>query len=324
VNGDQVYAGLINRLRQISALPPDLPVTVTALSGGVSNDVLAVTGSGVDIVVKRALPRLRVEAEWLASPARVVTEAHALQLAAAIRPGLVPGVRAVDAENFIVVIERAPRSFIEWRRELLDSRVDTAVARCLGSSLAGWHRATTGNPRLTSEFADTASFEELRVDPFYRTVASRNPALAGEVGAVVDRMLATRRCLVHGDFSPKNVLHGDDAVWVIDWEVAHLGDPVFDLAFMISHLVCKSLRRPGDAAALRRAADGFLAAYLEGAAVEVDPVYLAHQTACLVLARIDGKSPATYLDEDARRRGHSLAHSLLKSPAPAWDAFWNH
>ncbi len=44
----------------------DPNATVTRLSGGVSNDVLAVTGEDVHVVVKRALSRLRVAEEWYA------------------------------------------------------------------------------------------------------------------------------------------------------------------------------------------------------------------------------------------------------------------
>ncbi|XVQ06450.1 phosphotransferase family protein [Spirillospora sp. CA-255316] len=329
---------LLSRLNTIGVLPA-VPVSLEPLGGGVSNEVVAVTGPGIDVVIKHALPKLRVATEWLASQTRVLAEARALQLAAQILPEHVPGVLAVDEHAFIVVIERAPRSYVEWRQELLAGRIDSPVAGCLGRALAAWHRATAGDTTLTSEFADSSAFGQLRVDPFYSTAAAANPAVATQIDAIVERMLATRQCLVHGDFSPKNVLHdsarhGVPRVWVIDWEVAHLGDPVFDLAFMIGHLVCKSLHRPQDAPALRATAEAFLAAYLAdiggtftaaGRAADhedVDHRYLVQQIACLVLARIDGKSPATYLDEPARERGRALATSLLRSSRPAWAHLW--
>lgn len=41
-----------------------------------------------------------------------------------------------------------------------------------------------------------------------------------------------RRCLVHGDFKTNNLLlAADDSLTVLDWELAHVGDPVEDLAW---------------------------------------------------------------------------------------------
>jgi vanillate/3-O-methylgallate O-demethylase len=131
--------------------------------------------------------------------------------------------------------------------------------------------------------------------------------------------------LVHGDLSPKNVLLGPSRTWIIDWEVAHFGDPVFDLGFLLTHLLCKSLYRPGSAAGYRAAASGFLQHYR--AATEIlaapwDEEYLVAQTACLLLARIDGKSPASYLDESARDRGRDIARSALILSYASLDELW--
>ncbi len=62
-----------------------------------------------------------------------------------------------------------------------------------------------------------------------------------------------------GDWSPKNLLVYPDRVLALDFEVAHRGDPAFDVAFMLTHLVMKSVHLPAHAARLRSAADAFLA-----------------------------------------------------------------
>ena len=90
-----------------------------------------------------------------------------------------------------------------------------------------------------------------------------------------------------GDWSPKNLLVYPDSVLALDFEVAHCGDPAFDVAFLLSHLVMKSVHLPQHQLQLRQAADAFLAGY---GAIPPD----AHVTAelgCLLLARVDGKSP---------------------------------
>ncbi len=181
---------------------------------------------------------------------------------------------------------------------------------------------------MDAEFADVEAFIQLRVDPFYRWVAARHPDIAARISKVADQMLSTRRCLVHGDFSPKNVLVADGGLWVIDWEVAHIGDPVFDVAFLITHLACKTLHRPADGPAFHAAAAAFMASYNQASAPalgELDPGYLARQVGCLLLARMDGKSPATYLSAPQRARGRALAREvLLADDNQRWGDLWAH
>jgi 5-methylthioribose kinase len=285
----------------------------------VSNDVLAVRGPDLDVVVKRALSRLRVAQEWLADPARLDTEGRALRLAGSLLPDLVPAV--LDLADGYLVIERAPESFHPWKQDLLAGRVDLDVAEQLGRALGVWQRATTGDPDLAAAFGDTTAFTQLRVDPFHRTVAARHPDLADTITATVDAMTRGPACLVHGDYTPKNVLVGPSGStpWVIDWEVAHVGDPSFDPAWTVGHLLLKTVHRPASATDYAAAARVFLAAMN----TRVDPLQLVRQTGCLLLARVDGKSPADYLDADGRDRTRNLARRLLVEPPDsvldAWE-----
>ncbi len=139
-----------------------------------------------------------------------------------------------------------------------------AVARRLGELLRAWQAATLRDDELARRFGDIEAFDQLRVDPYHRAVMRRWPSLAGPIGAYAEELLATRVCLVHGDFSPKNVLVGPDSLWVIDFEVAHVGDPVFDPAFMLNHLMLKAIHRPADAAAYRACAEAFVSSYEYG------------------------------------------------------------
>jgi hypothetical protein len=129
-------------------------------------------------------------------------------------------------------------------------------------------------------------------------------------------MARRRTCLVHGDFSPKNVLVGGPDLWVIDFEVAHYGDPAFDIAFLVSHLMLKAVARPASQVRLLACAASFDAAYRSAAAdLEVaSREYIHGQVGCLMLARVDGKSPVEYLDDAQRGRARMLACSLITSP----------
>lgn len=318
-------AHILQYLVETRIIDDEATVVASSLSGGVSNDVLAITAPGVDVVVKQALPKLRVDAEWFASPARIITEARALQTAGAILPDNVPPVLAFDEVRHLMVIGRAPRTSYEWKSDLMAGIVDHAIATKLGEVLARWHLATAYDAALADSFDDPEAFIELRVDPFYRWVGTQHAAVRGTVDAVVDRMLTTKTCLVHGDFSPKNVLIGSANPWVIDWEVAHIGDPTFDLAFPITHLLCKALYRPESRPQYRRTGESFLGAYtraVKDSIAVADEEYLTLQIACLLLARIDGKSPVPYLDDTARSRGRTVALDVLTSVRPRLENLW--
>ncbi|MGH3319441.1 MAG: phosphotransferase family protein [Streptosporangiaceae bacterium] len=307
----------LDQLARRGLVPDGARLDVQPLAGGVSGEVFAVTGPGVDLVVKRALGRLRVSEEWLADPGRIATEARALRLAASLTPGSVPEV--VDLADGYLVLRRAPRSWTNWRDDLLGGAVDPTVARRLGQMLGAWQRRTADDPALRDGFADRTAFTQLRVDPFHRTAAARHGDVAAVVDATVEQMLATRACLVHGDFSPKNVLTGWGRMWVLDWEVAHVGDPTFDPAFLLTHLLLKSVHRPEAAGAYGACAREFLDAF---AGTAYDPAQLVRQVGCLLLARVDGKSPAGYLTARGQERVRALGRRVLLDGAGGVLDLW--
>jgi 5-methylthioribose kinase len=276
---------------------------VQALSGGISAAVLAVRGEGKRVVVKQALERFRVADEWLVPPERAVTEAQALELMARLAPGSVPRLLDSDPEAFALVMEEAPAGWRPWKALLLEGTADPSVAARLGELLVVLHSAD-------ADIGSTESFEAQRVDPYLRTIQRRHPALAGRIAAYIDRLLVTQVCVVHGDYSPKNVLVGDGGLRVIDWEVAHRGDPAFDLAFLLNHLLLKMIHRPEAAAGYDACGHAFLESY-----GPVDDLqYVLGLVGCLLLARVDGKSPAEYLTEPEREHARYHGIALLSDP----------
>lgn len=289
---------------------------VEVLGGGVSNVVLSVDGGSGPLVVKQSLPRLRVVDDWYAPRDRIITEAQALRLAGRLVPGSVPRVIDSDPTRHTLTLERAPTGWRNWKTRLLDGDVDVSVARRLGSHLASWHTATAGGRGLSARMHDTEPFEMLRTDPYYRTVAHRTPELAGQIQDLIDQMHGRRQCLVHGDFSPKNVLVGPAATtWVIDFEVAHFGDPHFDLGFLISHLLMKSVHRPELSGSYDRCITAFAGGYeTQGSADSAPGLSWEHalrHVGCLLLARVRGKSPAEYLTPEEADRVWMLGLNLL-------------
>lgn len=300
-------------------------VRASELEWGVSNVVIAVEAGELRAVVKQALPRLRVEEEWLAKRERALTEAQALRAAARLVPGSVPDVLDVDEERCAFAIAMAPDSWRNWKELLLGGTTDPDVAWRLGLLLATLHGETSGDEELLARFDDAEAFDQLRVDPYHRTVMRRWPLLERAIGACVEEMLDRHLCLVHGDFSPKNVLVGPDAgLWLLDFEVAHAGDPAFDLGFMLNHLMLKAIHRRSDLAWYAECARSFWSAYLEGipAALTPDPSYVVLHTGCLMLARVDGKSPAEYLTEGDRLLARAVGTRLVLEPPATVEDAW--
>ena len=302
---------------------PGTSVDVAELPGGVSATVIAaeVPESGEAFVVKQALPQLRVRDEWLATPNRAETEVAAMRLCGAITPGVVPTILDSDPAAHALVMELIPEAARNWQAEVGEGRVHPEVGRWAGTTLGAWH-ATTSNGRLPAGLDDFEAFEQLRLRPFHETVIERRPELAQGIAPLLGELRADRRCFVHGDYSLKNMLVAPNHNWVLDFEVAHYGNPVFDLGFFLSFVVLSAVRWEPLTAALRELAAGFLRGYCEVAGEDFagDQASVTAHTGALMLARTDGKSPAQFLDPPSRERAREAGIMLLRAPeAGLWQ-----
>ena len=222
--------------------------SVRELGGGVSNIVLLVDRLGDpkrSWVVKQSLGKLRVKDDWRSDRSRIIREAESIK---ALRPVLgraaVPDVIHIDHENFLFVMTAAPSGSLTWKDLLLARRGDSQVARNAGLLLAKMINASREDASLSSEFQDRTVFDQLRIDPYYRTTASRHPELRREFDDLIGTTLEIRTSLVHGDYSPKNMLVLGENIFLIDFEVVHWGDPSFDAAFLMNHLFLKAFHLP--------------------------------------------------------------------------------
>jgi len=318
-------------------------VRAVRLAGGVSNIVLAVRHGDREFLVKQSLARLAVDDEWLAPTDRIITEAEAMVTLAGITPDHVPRVYDQDAEHHTIVLQLAPPGWSDWKSALMAGRVDKSVAGALGGILGTWHRRTLHADDLGTRLESFEAFELLRIDPYYRTVGMRLPRVANAMEELIRRMAATRVCLVHGDFSPKNILVAPDhgtrletgqaplSPWVIDFEVAHRGDPAFDIAFMCTHLLLKSLAMPASGPSLDACLREFITQYNTEAAaskpnhptsLRMDWTYICQHIGALLLARVMGKSPVEYLTAKAKRAALNLGVKLLEAPVPSIDSMF--
>ena len=234
-----------------------------------------------------------------------------------ITPGAVPRVLDSDPVEHILVIELLPADVLNWQAEIVEGRVHTDAGRWAGTTLGAWHAATSSREDVALAFDDFEAFEQQRLRPFHETVMERRPELASAIAPYVHELRSTRSCLVHGDYSMKNMLVGPSGRWVVDFEVAHYGNPVFDIGFFLSFVVLSAVRWPALTAQLRSLGDEFLAGYAAAAGEgrAGDSASGTGHTACLVLARTDGKSPAQFIDAGLQERARDVGVSLLRAPA---------
>jgi 5-methylthioribose kinase len=292
-------------------------VTLRQLGGGVSNIVLLIEWArrpDCRWVAKQALGKLRVKDDWRSERGRVFREAEAMQALHPLLGDSIPRVIHIDRENFLFLMTAAPADSTVWKDSLLGGDVSPAVAREAGRLLARMIAAAPAGGPLQRRFEDRAVFEQLRIDPYYRTAAMRNPAVAGELRELIADSWETQTALVHGDYSPKNMLVRGDHITLIDFEVVHWGDPAFDSGFLLNHLLLKALHQPQFLQLYIEAAREFwkaLTTFAPAAGRNFERMTTRHVGA-LMLARIDGKSPVEYIqDEATKERVRRLAKRIL-------------
>lgn len=318
---DEAAAGIHDALLRLGLVATGDRVTLEPLAGGVSSDIWRVDLRGGPACVKRALPRLKVAQVWEAPVDRNRHEFLWFETVAAIDPAIVPRLIADSAADRLFVMEFLdPARHPVWKAQLREGSADPHFAGQVGRALAGIHAATADRPDLAARFDTGPAFHALRLDPYLEAAARRHPDRAAALRGLVHTTATTRRALVHGDVSPKNILCGPAGPIFLDAECAWYGDPAFDLAFCLNHLLLKCLWVPAATPRFLECFHALRAGYLAGvgwedvAAVEARAARLLPG---LLLARVDGKSPVEYVTDDAQRDlVRRVARTLLVAPAP--------
>lgn len=307
-------------LRQLGLLSLDGEAEMMPLTGGVASDIWLVRTPDRQFVVKRALEQLRVAADWRAPVSRNASEVAWLRRAGKAVPKAVPQILAHSLELGFFAMNFLPSdTHPVWKRELKEGRADPAIAFQVGATLAAIHASTAHQPSIAGEFNDDSLFRALRIEPYLEFTATRHPEIADALQQLGAATLGTHKALVHGDISPKNILVGPAGPVFLDAECAWYGDPAFDLAFCLNHLLLKCLWNPQATPGFLLSFDALARAYSQRVVWEDSTDLEARAAAllpALMLARIDGKSPVEYISDDgAKRLVRSFAIPLIRSSA---------
>jgi aminoglycoside phosphotransferase (APT) family kinase protein len=305
------------------------PLSGVPLTGGVSSDIWRIDTASGPICAKRALPKLRVAADWQAPIERNRFEARWMQVAADAVPGCAPRMLGQHPRLGVLAMEYLPHHAL-WKQQLRAGDASLATAQAVGRTLGRIHAYSAARPALAADFASQSIFFDIRLEPYLLATAAAHPDMASQLRALVQATQAQAKCLVHGDVSPKNILVDGHRPVFLDAECAVWGDPAFDLAFCLNHLLLKCLWTPVAAPGFLACFEALASAYL--GAVDWEAAVALEQRAArllpgLLLARVDGKSPVEYLvDEAPRRAVRRVARRLLAEPldrlthvAQAWQ-----
>jgi len=315
---------ILDALRRMRLLEPGQAALGERLTGGVSSDIWRIDTPGGPVCVKRALARLRVAADWRAPVERNQYEARWMQRANAAEPGSAPALLGLDVQAGALAMAFLPADDHPlWKVQLRDGHADPAFAAAVARRLARIHAMTAADPSVAAAFPTDTIFHDIRLEPYLLATGRAHPDLAARFDALVRATQANKRALVHGDVSPKNILCGPRGPVFLDAECAWWGDPAFDLAFCLNHLLLKCLWTPSSTDGFLACFDAMVAAYRAGIDWEAPDgleVRAASLLPGLFLARVDGKSPVEYITQDADRdRVRRVARPLLIEPADRLD-----
>lgn len=284
------------------------------LTGGVSSEIYLVEDGDDRFVVKRALAKLKVAAEWFADVGRNAHEREFVRYVSRFLPTAVPALRDCPEGRDYFAMEFLGDGFQNWKQLLLKGEASEAHAAQAGELLATIHRQSAGDAEAMRLFDTMDNFFQLRIEPYLLATGLKHPEFRSLFEAEAKRLAVTRECLVHGDFSPKNILIAGSRMVLLDCEVAWYGDPAFDLAFGLNHFFLKALlHAPGDPG-FRSMIHAFWEAYQTMRVTPELDARVAHLLLMLMLARVEGKSPVEYLDAPRQELVRAFVREELPLP----------
>ncbi|NJN48101.1 MAG: phosphotransferase, partial [Candidatus Competibacteraceae bacterium] len=234
-------------------------------------------------------------------------------------PHTIPALVHEDHASHLLAMEAVPQPHANWKTLLLCGQVSDNHIDQFAQLLGTIHRrAYERRDEVAPAFKDVSFFESLRLEPYYNYTAEQLPPAADFLHGLIAETRQQRITLVHGDYSPKNILVYQDCLILLDHEVIHWGDPAFDVGFSLTHLLSKARHLPAHRTTFTAATRRYWQVYSDalsdvpwGGKLEARAVQ--HTLACM-LARVAGRSPLEYLDATERVRQQEAVLGLIKNP----------
>lgn len=305
---------IIKRLMEKNYIDQKYPVVFEPLTGGVSSNLWLIDNVKTRYVLKEARHQLKVADHWEADLSRNFAEQKYIRFVSQFAPHSVPEIILNQPDDPYFVMEFLKPPLQNWKQKLLKGHFDPYDIYRTVQLLSQIHNTARKHPEVPHLFDYPDNFYTLRIEPYLITTGHRNPALNSFFEAEAQRLHICRETLVHGDYSPKNILLDKNRIVLLDHEVAHYGDPAFDLAFLINHLILKKIyfgpttKNQPD---LPKIAWDTYFNLIEVPVRKTLERRTSHLLWMLLLSRVDGKSPVEYLDQQKQDFIRHFVHLYL-------------
>ena len=293
------HTSILDALIRLKLMEPSERPSFTELHGGISSEIYKIDLKLGPVCAKRALPTLKSDPDWHVPVERSAAEWEWLRMAQEIVPGLAPNPLGYDQEaNILVMTYLEPERYPNWKDLLKRGLIEPSFAAAAADKLVQLQNATAGMKEAQQRFDNDKTFHDIRLEAYFLATGRAIPAVGDLMNEIVKKIAVAKCALVHGDVSPKNILAGPDGPILLDAECAWYGEPAFDAAFCLTHLLLKCLWRPQWRAQYLECHKQFWETYLSKAnwldRTELDR-RVARLHLSILLARVAGRSKVEYV-----------------------------
>ena len=294
-------------------------IHIKKLEGGVSSDVYKVQTNSKTYCIKRSLPKLRVLKEWFADTKRLRYEYLWLKHCKKIIPNSIPNIYQFSAKQDFLILEYLnEKNYTTLKSKLLNKDIDINVINKISKNLSKIHNESTGKFVKKKFINNSKNFYDLRLDAYFNEVGRVYPHLKKIIKNIIKNYEKYSSTLVHGDFSPKNILIFNKNIKYIDAETCNFGDPAFDVVYFCNHLLLKSIHIPDKKNKFIKSYENFFNTYLKSIKFSQRKNFIDRCIAMvpiMLLARIDGKSPVEYITKkNIKNKIRLLSFNLINDP----------
>ncbi len=332
-------ASLPGYVRQLGLTSATDELHVEAAGDGNINWVRRVRAprTGRSWIVKQARPALERFPQYQASTERIVFEARYFAIASRLDAQRVcPEVLHFDATQRVLVLEDLGDAE-RLDCALLRGADANGTARALGVFLGAVH-AGTRDAGLAARFRND-NMRRLHGDHIFllpfrpndfplppelrarAEAVQRDAALRSIADAAYARYLEPHGALVHADVQAGNVLLASAGPKLLDAEIAHVGDPAFDVGMLLAHLLLPAIAQ-GDLRPAIAAAATLWGAYGRAFADTLPPAFrdAARYAGIEVMRRTIGAARVAAVDRlDTALAAVDLAVRLMRHPPDTPD-----
>ncbi|MFF9785035.1 phosphotransferase family protein [Streptomyces nigrescens] len=225
------------------------PLThIERATGGNVSYVYRVHGARDRVILKIRGTRFSGIPELTTAPELIADEHHALTLYGQRVPDLFPQVLAFLPDAHALVMTDVFSDGLTWRQHLDQRPATLGETTRLGKALARVHHATATVRTPIRPHGGDDRFREHTFDFCLRPTG--HPAL---LDACTQLTALPGQQLVLGDVAPKNLSLAAARVAFVDLDNVHYNAPLYDVAYLLAHVVLHHLSRPAELPALAAA-----------------------------------------------------------------------